>query len=157
MVLSLRWWIAKLETISLTARPAPCRRACRRTNQFPIPASGASSTRLGTSTGPIVNGVFSTPIRVAPLWPVALVQQAQPVEREQVVDRVDLLAERDDVLGQPARGDRLALPHLRPHAAQDRVDLAGKSVDDAAADRVDRGLADQRARRRQVDARQLRG
>ena len=29
-----------------TARPAPWRRACRRTNQLPIPASGASSTRL---------------------------------------------------------------------------------------------------------------
>ena len=46
IVRSLRWWSAKLETISETASPAPWRRAWRRTNQLPIPASGASSTRL---------------------------------------------------------------------------------------------------------------
>src|SRR5438309_1995777 len=34
--------------------PAPYRRACRRTNQLPIPASGARTTRLATGTPPIV-------------------------------------------------------------------------------------------------------
>ena len=52
----LRWATAKLETISETASPAPYRCACRRTNQFPIPASGASSTRLGMSTSAMRNG-----------------------------------------------------------------------------------------------------
>ncbi len=51
---SLRWWMAKLETISETARPAPWRLAWRRTNQLPIPASGASTTRLATGTPPSV-------------------------------------------------------------------------------------------------------
>src|SRR3954471_5569933 len=157
IVFSLRWWIAKLDTISLTASPAPWRRACRRTNQFPIPASGASRTRLGTSTGPILNGVFSTPFRVAALLRVALVQEPQAVQRQQVVHDVDLIAERDDVLGQAAGGDRLAVAELRPQPPQDRVHLAREAVDDPAADRVDRGLADQRARRREVDARELRG
>ena len=55
-VRSLRWWSPKLETISETASPAPCRRAWRRTNQLPIPASGASRTRLAISIPPIENG-----------------------------------------------------------------------------------------------------
>ena len=59
MVRSLRWWSPKLETISETARPAPCRRAWRRTNQLPIPARGASSTRFETVTSPMRNGVVS--------------------------------------------------------------------------------------------------
>jgi hypothetical protein len=49
----LRWWTAWLDTISENAIPAPWRRACSRTNQLPIPASGASSTRFEISTGPI--------------------------------------------------------------------------------------------------------
>ena len=48
----LRCAIAKLETISETASPAPWRCACRRTNQLPIPASGASRTRFGMLDGP---------------------------------------------------------------------------------------------------------
>src|SRR5436305_13390053 len=50
--------MAKLETISETTSPAPKRRACRRTNQLPIPASGASTTRLGTGTPPSDQGSF---------------------------------------------------------------------------------------------------
>ena len=61
-VFALRWWIAKLDTISETTRPAPNRRACRRTNQLPIPASGASTTRLGSSSGPIDSGSVSAGI-----------------------------------------------------------------------------------------------
>src|SRR5919206_4330681 len=48
--------MAKLEIISETVRPAPYRLACRRTNQLPMPASGASTTRLGTVTSPSRNG-----------------------------------------------------------------------------------------------------
>ena len=55
-VLALRWCTPKLETISDTARPAPKRLACRRTNQLPMPASGASTTRLGIRTPPISKG-----------------------------------------------------------------------------------------------------
>src|SRR4051812_38387204 len=51
--------MAKLEIISETASPAPKRLACRRTNQLPMPASGASITRLGISTSPIVHGSCS--------------------------------------------------------------------------------------------------
>ena len=47
-VRGLPWWTAWLETISETASPAPWRLACRRTNHEPMPASGASTTRLGT-------------------------------------------------------------------------------------------------------------
>ena len=61
MVFSLRWWIAKLDTISLTASPAPWRCACRRTNQLPIPASGREQDAVGHLDGPDPNGVFSTP------------------------------------------------------------------------------------------------
>src|ERR1700683_4524371 len=44
------------ESISETAMPAPWRLACRRTNQLPMPASGASITRLGTLSGPSCQG-----------------------------------------------------------------------------------------------------
>src|SRR4051794_24698346 len=95
------------------------------------------------------------PEPVTPLRGVALVQQLQPPQRQQVVHLVDRLRERDDVAREPARGDRLGLlAHLRAEAPYDRVDRAGEAVDDAAADRVDRRLADQRARWREVDARQ---
>ena len=45
---------------------------------------------------------------------------------------------------------------LLAQAPDDAVDLAGEAVDDPRADRVDGGLADQRAWRVEVDARQLR-
>ena len=48
--------MAKLETISDTARPAPKRFACRRTNQLPMPASGASTTRFGIGIPPRIQG-----------------------------------------------------------------------------------------------------
>src|SRR5215213_3872860 len=51
--------MAKLETISETASPAPWRLACRRTNQLPIPASGASTTRFGIGIPPSVQGSVS--------------------------------------------------------------------------------------------------
>src|SRR5438270_9295502 len=51
--------MAKLETISDTASPAPWRLAWRRTNQLPIPARGASTTRLGMGTPPSVQLSFN--------------------------------------------------------------------------------------------------
>src|SRR3984885_5184452 len=48
--------MAKLETISETTRPAPWRLAWRRTNQLPIPASGASTTRFGIAIPPSRQG-----------------------------------------------------------------------------------------------------
>src|SRR4051812_4667214 len=58
----------KLDTISETASPAPYRFACSRTNQFPIPASGASTRRLGSSCPASVHGSLSVGIgaRLAP-------------------------------------------------------------------------------------------
>src|SRR4051812_17149970 len=46
------WTRPKLDTISDTTSPAPCRFAWSRTNQLPIPASGASTTRLASWTPP---------------------------------------------------------------------------------------------------------
>src|ERR1700723_3738526 len=147
--------MAWLETISETAMPAPWRLACRRTNQLPIPASGASSTRLGTYSEPSIQGSVSRGAEdTRPLCDsaVALVDQPQPGEREQLVDGFDRGGERHDRAGEPAGGDRLGLgPELGAQAVDDRVDLAGGAVDDAGADGVDRGLADQRARRGDVD------
>ena len=59
-VFSLRWWTPKLDTISETARPAPWRLACSRTNHVPMPASGARTTRLGIRTPPMAKGSVSS-------------------------------------------------------------------------------------------------
>ena len=42
--------------------PAPWRLAWRRTNQLPIPASGASTSRFGIDTPPSVQLSFSLPV-----------------------------------------------------------------------------------------------
>src|SRR3954471_11227436 len=89
IVFSLRWWRAKLETISDTAIPAPWRLACRRTNQLPIPASGASRTRFAIGTPPISKGSVSS-------GRVALIDQPQALQRKEIVDQVDRLGEGDD-------------------------------------------------------------
>src|SRR4051794_41472166 len=52
--------IPKLETISDTAKPAPWRRACMRTNQLPMPASGARIARFGRLTPPSSQGSLIT-------------------------------------------------------------------------------------------------
>src|ERR1035438_10152075 len=73
---------------------------------------------------------------------VALVQQEQAGQCQQVVDILDLLRVGDDEAGQAARRDDLApLAELVIDAAEDRVDRARVPVDDARADRVDRVLA----------------
>src|SRR3954471_3765834 len=156
-VFSLRWCTAKLETISETASPAPWRLACRRTHQLPMPASGARTTRLGMWTPPSVQeSVRRRSATPQGYSAVALVQQPQPGEGEQVVDLVDGLGEGHDRAGQPAGGDRRrVLPHLGAQPGDDRIDLAGVAVDDARADRVDRRLADELAWRDEVDLGQL--
>src|SRR3954449_5574522 len=98
IVRSLRWWMAKLEPISETASPAPWRLACRRTNQLPIPARGASRTRLGISTSPIRKGSVS-----GGCSGVAFMDQAQPLQGKHVVDLVDRLGEGDDDRGVATR------------------------------------------------------
>src|SRR5918997_3755432 len=139
-VRSLPCLIPKLDAISETARPAPCRLACRRTNQFPMPARGASTTRLGIVWPPSTHGSCSERIRpilkrdCPSLGLVALEDQPEAGERQQRVDGVDQLAEGDDRAGQAARGDRLDLrAELVAQAGEDAVDLRGEAVDHARA------------------------
>src|SRR5947209_20061089 len=80
--------MAKLETISDTTRPAPCRLACRRTNQLPIPASGASTTRLGMATPPRRQGSASDRV-IGISW---YESGDEPVRSAAAVDRRDLRA-----------------------------------------------------------------
>src|SRR3954447_23999186 len=101
----LPWWIANDETISDAASPAPWRCACRRTNQLPMPASGASITRFGIVRPPRVQGsVRRLRIERPAYSAIALVQQPQPGEREQVVDLIDRVREGHDRAGQAAGG-----------------------------------------------------
>src|SRR4051812_8644295 len=125
-------------------------------NQLPIPARGARTTRLGIVRPP--SSQLSVSAFGIALDAIALVQQSQPGEREEVVDLVDRLGERSDDRRVPAGGDRVGLlPHLGPQAAHDRVDRPRVAVDDAGTDRVDRRLADELARRPDVDLGQLGG
>ena len=159
IVRSLRWCRPKLETISETASPAPWRRACRRTNQLPIPASGASSTRLA-----IVDVADPKRRRERRLHQtVSLPDQAQAGQGEQVVHLVDHLAERDDRGGVPAGGDEA---HVRAElaldaAARSRRSAPGEAVDDAGLQARVGGPADHAtglARRLpELDRRQLGG
>ena len=89
---------------------------------------------------------------------VALPDDAQPRERQQVVDLVERVAERDHACGEPAGGDRLGRrAELLAQAADDPVDHRRVAEDHPGADRVDGRLADQRARLDEVDLRQRRG
>src|SRR4051794_9966400 len=96
--------IPKLETISDTASPAPWRRACMRMNQLPIPASGARITRFGRRTPPSSQGWSITPGRLD--GAVALPDEPEARQGEQVVDLVDPLAEGGNRRRQAAGGDR---------------------------------------------------
>src|SRR5690349_5205980 len=126
--------MAKLETISETASPAPWRLACRRTNQLPIPASGASRTRLAIGTLPISKG------SVRAGWPpafsaVALMDQPQSLQGQQVVDLVDRLGEGDDRRGVAAGGEQPRIRQFLFDPADDPVDQAGEAEDEARVDR----------------------
>src|SRR4051795_126367 len=79
----------KLETISETASPAPWRLACRRTNQLPMPASGASRTRLEVGTPAIYKGSVSSSL-------VSVIAETQSLQAKHLVDLVDRLGEGDD-------------------------------------------------------------
>src|ERR1044071_3264014 len=129
-VRSLRWCRPKLETTSETARPAPCRFACRRTNQLPIPARGASRTRLGISMPPIRRGSVS-----GGCGGVALMDQSQPFESKEVVDFVDRLREGDDGGGVATGGDNPRIRQLLFDPAHDAVDQPGEAKDEAGVDR----------------------
>ena len=63
-VRSSPYFSPKLDTISDTTRPAPWRLAWRRTNQLPMPASGASTRRLAMRWPPSVQ--LSVRARMAP-------------------------------------------------------------------------------------------
>ena len=122
--------MAKLETISETAIPAPWRLACRRTNQLPIPASGASSTRLGTRDAADVQRATVELLRyLCPLARCARADRRRPVSvRRSSVSSISsqngtMCAARPPV----AIASRLAR-RARRAAAEDRVDLAGVAV-----------------------------
>src|SRR5437763_14038090 len=105
----------KLDTISDTAKPAPWRLAWRRTNQLPIPASGASTTRLGSSMPARVQGVLSEGTRksLEPALPPEVDGQEQ-ARKEQAADpedpedpgRSDVPHEPGEVLAEEAGEER---------------------------------------------------
>ena len=78
---------------------------------------------------------------------LALVHEAEPLEREIGHVLVERLGVRHDQLGQAAGRDTRALAaELGAHARDDAVDLAGEAVDDAALKRV-HGVAPDHGRR----------
>src|SRR5690349_6447621 len=97
----------KLDTISETASPAPWRRACMRTNQFPIPASGARIARFGSWTPPSSKGSVSEGLCDTLLHNVERgVHEAVICDQRLVVDRVGMRIERRIETAQPVRLDR---------------------------------------------------
>src|SRR4051812_6461662 len=151
--------IPKLDTISDTASPAPWRRAWMRMNQLPMPASGASRARFWRRMPPSVHGWFRgtgfilsrSRLELA-LTAISLPHEPQPGEREEVVDLIDLLAERRDRLREAAGRDRRRLDaQLLADAAHDAVALAREAVDDSRAQRRLRAAADCRLGRLDLD------
>src|SRR4051794_22600394 len=131
----------KLDTISETTRPAPWRFACRRTNQLPMPASGASTRRFGIRCPPSIQLSVRARMSLLRLAPVALPDDAQAVQREHVVHLVDLLAEgRDHVRVAAGRDGRGLVAQLLADAGEDAVDAAGEAVDDPGLDRGQRAV-----------------
>src|SRR5947209_11336171 len=95
--------------------------------------------------------------RLRHLATVALPDQSQPGQCQEVVDLVDLLAKRGDRAGEAAGRDRGRLvAEMLTQAADDAVDLTGEAVDDPRLDRRRRGAADQLLRRLYVDLREAR-
>ena len=89
---------------------------------------------------------------------VALVDEPQARERQQLVDVVDRLAERDDRArpGRRSRSPSVSSPSSSRRRPRMPSTCAGEAVDHAGADRLDRRLADQRPRRVEVDLRDRR-
>src|SRR6185295_17387683 len=131
---------------SETTRPAPWRFACRRTNQLPMPASGASRTRLEISMPPISKGSVSAGCSGVPLM-----DESQPLQGKHVVDLLDRLGEGDDDLRQPAGRQQAGVAELLLDPPHDAVDHAGEAEDEARLDRGAAGAADRRLRRIEVD------
>src|SRR4051794_25723673 len=100
-----------------------------RMNQLPIPANGASTARFGRRTPPSPQGWSTT--RVTPVRAGPLPDEAPPGGRQQVVDVVELVAERGDRRRQAAGRDRGGLEaELLGDAPDYAVDLAREAVDD---------------------------
>src|SRR5262245_47327427 len=88
---------------------------------------------------------------------VAAVDETEPLEREELVDRLDRARLRRDQPGVSAGGDDTrAGADLIPNALAQPIDQRDVSVDDPRLDRVYRGLTDDTRRLDQLDARQLR-
>src|SRR3954466_13697826 len=99
-----------------------------------MPASGASTSLFGSVWPPSVQLSFNDRIE-ARLAAVALPDEPQAGERQQVVGLVDLVAERRYRGRQAAGGDGRDLAHLLAQAPDDPVDLAGEAVHDPRLDR----------------------
>ncbi len=152
-VRSLPWKIACEESISETAMPAPWRLACSRTNQLPMPASGASITRLGTLRGPSCQGSVRR-VRVA-MSPLLWDRRSYPWYSRAVGCRSGRLCVSPANFGALGLG-RLRRVHLVDEAQSrereqviDLVDLLGKGHDQARKPTGgDRHRRARRARRR---------
>src|SRR3954454_9166258 len=94
-----------------------------RMNQLPIPANGASTARFGRRTPPSSQGWSITRVRL--VRAVALPDESQTGQRQQVVDVVELVAERGDRRRQATGRDRRGLDaELLADAPDYAVDLA---------------------------------
>src|SRR5579875_3256779 len=136
-----------------------------------MPASGASTRRLGIRTEPIEKGSCSegSVLRAVAcilteasrrarsgLLAVALKEQPQPLQDQEVVNLFQAASKGGDRLREAARRDApRAAAKLCAQAPDHGVNRAREAVDHARADRLDRRLADQRPRRdRDVNLRQ---
>src|SRR4051812_23917984 len=99
-----------------------------------MPANGASRTRLEIGTPPISKGSVRAGW-AAPCSTVALMDQPQPFQGEQVVDLVDRLGEGDHRRGVTTGGEQPRVRQFLFDAADDAVDQAGEAEDEARVDR----------------------
>src|SRR5829696_689623 len=88
---------------------------------------------------------------------VALVDDAQALQREPGLVVLDRLRVRQDQLGETAGGDHRRRSQLALEAVHDGVDLSAVAVDRAGLDRLDRRLPDDVLRRDQLHAAQRGG
>src|SRR5439155_17063029 len=104
------------------------------------------------------SGVCSIIAARSSSWLIARVQDAQALERKQLVGRFDRLGLGRDQRGEPAGRDAARREvDLGADPLDERVDHAGVAVDQAGLHRRHRVARDDLARPRELDARQLRG
>src|SRR5215216_3250862 len=132
-----------------------------RMNQLPIPASGASTARLGRRMPPSSHGSSITAERLERTkgsGTISLPHQPETGQGEEVVDLVDAVAELGDHGRQAAGCDRGRLDsEFLANAADDPVDLAGEAVDDPGPQGRLGAAADRAARAPDLDLDELRG